>query len=140
MKEAKKLHVEARVSEGPCGLEEIQKFQDYLGPKGYRIIVAETVRGGVIFKGDTFQEAEKTMALVKSVYVDDENVEKAYYDFRAEKRSAQASAHPLSQAQGRLFCVLTCLFVAGVLSEMHEVRTFAPCKSSLFDMFAFFVA
>ena len=33
--------------------------------------------------------------------------------FRAEKRSAQASEHPLSQAQGGLFCVLTtvCLFV-----------------------------
>ena len=29
--------------------------------------------------------------------------------FRAEKRSAQASAHPLSQAQGGLFCVLTVL-------------------------------
>ena len=27
--------------------------------------------------------------------------------FRAEKRSAQASAHPLSQAQGGLFCVMT---------------------------------
>ena len=80
MKEAKKLHVEARVSEGPCRLEEIQKFQDYLGPKGYRIIVVDAVRGGVIFKGDTFQEAEKTIALVKSVYVDDEHVEKAHYD------------------------------------------------------------
>ena len=32
--------------------------------------------------------------------------------FRAEKRSAQASAHPLSQAQGGLFC--RCLLVAGV--------------------------
>ena len=31
-----------------------------------------------------------------------------------------------------------CLFVAGVLSEMHEVRTFAPCKAFLFDMFSFF--
>ena len=29
------------------------------------------------------------------------------HGFRAEKRSAQASAHPLSQAQGGLFCVLT---------------------------------
>ena len=28
--------------------------------------------------------------------------------FRAEKRSAQASAHPLSQAQGGLFCVMLC--------------------------------
>ena len=27
--------------------------------------------------------------------------------FRSEKRSAQASAHPLSQAHGGLFCVLT---------------------------------
>ena len=31
-----------------------------------------------------------------------------------------------------------CLFVAGVLSEVHEVRRFAPCKAFLFDMFAFF--
>ena len=29
-----------------------------------------------------------------------------------------------------------CLFVAGVLNEMHEVRTFAPCKSFVFDTFA----
>ena len=58
--------------------------------------------------------------------------------FRAEKRSAQASAHPLSQAQGRLSVCWLCLFVAGVLSEVHEVRTFAPCKAFLFDMFAFF--
>ena len=34
--------------------------------------------------------------------------------FRAEKRSAQASAHPLSQAQGGLFCVLTAFVVAFV--------------------------
>ena len=27
--------------------------------------------------------------------------------FRAEKRSAQASAHPLSQAKGGLFCLMT---------------------------------
>ena len=33
-----------------------------------------------------------------------------------------------------------CLFVSwsGILSEMHEVRTFSPCKAFLFDMFAFF--
>ena len=31
-----------------------------------------------------------------------------------------------------------CLFVAGVLSEMQEVRMFAPCKGFLFDMFLFF--
>ena len=41
----------------------------------------------------------------------------AVITFRAEKRSAQASAHPLSQAQGGLFlCVdwVCLLFVAGV--------------------------
>ena len=36
--------------------------------------------------------------------------------FRAEKRSAQAFAHPLSQAQGGLFCVLT-VFVCCWSSE-----------------------
>ena len=36
--------------------------------------------------------------------------------FRAEKRSAQASAHPLLQAQGGLFCVFT-LFVCCWSSE-----------------------
>ena len=30
-----------------------------------------------------------------------------------------------------------CLFVAGVLSEVHEVRTFARCKAFLFDVFTF---
>ena len=30
------------------------------------------------------------------------------------------------------------VFVAGGLREMHEVRTFAPCKAFLFDMFAYF--
>ena len=30
------------------------------------------------------------------------------------------------------FSVWLCLFVAGVLSEMHEVRTFAPCKALIF--------
>ena len=31
-----------------------------------------------------------------------------------------------------------CLFVAVVLSEVHEVLTFASFKAVLFDMFAFF--
>ena len=46
LKQAKKLHEEAGVSEGPCGLEEIEQFQDYLGPQGYRIIVLEAAWGG----------------------------------------------------------------------------------------------
>ena len=34
-----------------------------------------------------------------------------YVIFRAEKRSAQASAHPLSQAQGGLFCSVDVCFL-----------------------------
>ena len=37
--------------------------------------------------------------------------------FRAEKRSAQASAHPLSQAQGGLFCDCVRVFVCLSLRE-----------------------
>ena len=58
--------------------------------------------------------------------------------FRAEKCSAQASAHPLSQAQGGIFCLLTGLtaFVCSVrvlrLNEIQEVLTFALCTAFLF--------
>ena len=34
----------------------------------------------MIFKGEAFLEADNTIGVVKSVYVDDENVEKAHYD------------------------------------------------------------
>ena len=79
LKEAKKLHQEAGVPEGLCGLEEVNLFQKYLGPKGYRIIVVEASRGGVIFKGNKFQDADKTIALVKSVNVDEHGQETAHY-------------------------------------------------------------
>ena len=80
LKEAKKLHREAKVSEGLCGLEEINSFQEYLGPKGFRIIVVDATRGGVIFKGDKYEDEKKIIALVKSVHMDKNNQEKAHYD------------------------------------------------------------
>ena len=43
LKEAKRLHDEAGGAEGLCCLEEIDKFQDYLGPQGYRIILVELI-------------------------------------------------------------------------------------------------
>ena len=61
-------------------MEEIEKFQEYLGPQGFRIIVVDATRGGVIFKGDKYEDAGKTIALVKSVNVDENNQEKAHYD------------------------------------------------------------
>ena len=80
LKEAKRLHEEAGVVEGPCGLEEIEKFQDYLGPQGYRIIVVDARKGGVILKGEAFLEAKKKIEVVKSVYEDDRGDLKAHYD------------------------------------------------------------
>ena len=50
------------------------------------------------------------------------------WSFRAEKRSAQASAHPLSPA---FVCLVLWEFWLR-LNEIHEVRTFAPCKGFLF--------
>ena len=80
LKEAKKLHQAASVPEGLCGLTEVEKFQDYLGPQGFRIIVVEASRGGVIFKGEKYQDAEKIISIVKSVHVNEEGQETAHYD------------------------------------------------------------
>ena len=60
------------------------------------------------------------------------------WGFRAEKRSAQASAHPLSQAHGGLFCVLTggewrcrlCLFVK--CTRCERLLLVEVCKAFLF--------
>ena len=80
VKEAEKLHVDAGVTEGPSVLDDIAKFQDYLGPQDYRIIVVDACKRGVIFKGDTSLEAGKLIALVKSNYEDENGDLKAYYD------------------------------------------------------------
>ena len=80
LKEARKLHQEANVTEGLCGLEEVDRFQEYLGPMGFRIIVVEASRGGVVYTGDKFRDSEKIIAIVKSVYVDESGQETAHYD------------------------------------------------------------
>ena len=80
LKEAKKLYQEAGVQEGPCGYEEIQKFQDYLGPLGYQLIVVEPVRGGVIFTGEAFKDVPKVIQLAKTYYEDKDGDTKAHYD------------------------------------------------------------
>ena len=61
------------------------------------------------------------------------------WKFRVKKRSAQASVHPLSQAQGELFCVLTvfdCLslreFWLRLRNEMYnKLWTFASRRAFL---------
>lgn len=48
---AKQLHRDAEIPEGPCGVEELEKFQAYLGPQGYKIIVVDYVSCAIIFRG-----------------------------------------------------------------------------------------
>ena len=80
LKEAKKLFKEAGVPEGACGYEEIQKFQDYLGPQGYQLIVVDPVRCGVIFTGEQFKFAPKVIQLVKTYHEDKNGETTAHYD------------------------------------------------------------
>ena len=80
LKEAKKLYKEAGVQEGPCGYEEITKFQDYLGPQGYQLIVVDPVRCGIIFTGEQYKFSPKVIQLVKTYYEDVDGETKAHYD------------------------------------------------------------
>ena len=80
LKEARLLHHEAGVPEGLCGNEEIQKFQDYLGPQGYQLIVVDPARGGVIFTGEQYKSAPKVIQIAKTYYEDADGETKAHYD------------------------------------------------------------
>ena len=80
LKEAKQLYTAAGVPEGSCGYEEIQKFQDYLGPMGYQLIVVDPVRGGVIFTGEQYKFAPKVIQIVKTYYEDSDGETKVHYD------------------------------------------------------------
>ena len=61
---AKLLHKDAEVPEGPCGLEELEKFQAYLGEKGYKLVVIDYTSCAIIFKGEV-RNYEKAIYLVK---------------------------------------------------------------------------
>ena len=80
LKLVKQLYKAAGVPEGSCGYEEIQKFQDYLGPKGYQLIVVDPVRGGVIFTGEAYKFSPKVIQIVKTYYEDSDGETKAHYD------------------------------------------------------------
>ena len=61
---AKQLHREAGVPEGPCGYEELEKFQAFLGRQSYKIIVVDHVSCAFIFQGNV-NEYDKVIYLVK---------------------------------------------------------------------------
>ena len=62
---ARLLHQEANVAEGLCGYEELEKFQEYLGPHGYQLIVVEPSKCLVVFRDTTYNETPHVIGLVK---------------------------------------------------------------------------
>lgn len=80
LKIARELYKAAGVPEGPCGYVEIEQFQNYLGPKGYQLIVVDPVRGGVTFTGEAYKNAPKVIQLVKTYYEDEQGETQAHYD------------------------------------------------------------
>ena len=61
---AKQLHQDADVPEGPCGYEELEKFQTFLGPQRYKLIVVDYVSCACIFQGNVDQYS-KVIYLLK---------------------------------------------------------------------------
>ena len=59
------LHQETGVPEGPCGLPEIQRIQEHLGPQGYQIKIFEGVCGALWYHDETFDSAPKKLCLLK---------------------------------------------------------------------------
>ena len=59
------LHQETGVPEGPCGLPEIQRIQERLGPQGYQIKIFEGVCGALWYHDETFDSAPKKLCLLK---------------------------------------------------------------------------
>lgn len=51
--------------EGSCRCEELQKFQAFLGPQGYQLIVVEAYRCIILFKDPKNNEAPRVIQLVK---------------------------------------------------------------------------
>lgn len=76
----KQLYKAAGVPKGTCGYAEIEQFQNYLGPKGYQLIVVDSVRGGVTFTGEAFKTTPKVIQLVRTYYEDDKGDTQAHYD------------------------------------------------------------
>ena len=50
---ASELHRLANVPEGPCGLEELRQFQEYLAPTYQLIVMCRRRRFALIYKGPT---------------------------------------------------------------------------------------
>ena len=95
---AYKLHQETGVPEGMCGLPEIQRMQDHLGPQGYQIKIYEGVCGALWYCDPSFDSAPKKLCLLKVQQHFDglrsvpALVNKTYYCHRCNKGYNQENA------------------------------------------------
>lgn len=62
---AKRLHQEARVEEGPCGFQGLEKVQEFLGVHGYQLIVIEPSKCFILFKDPAYNTAPHSIAPLK---------------------------------------------------------------------------
>ncbi|CAH3021417.1 unnamed protein product [Porites evermanni] len=62
-RQAQELHQQARVAEGPCGIEELRRFQQALGPQYQLLVMTRMKLFFLIFKGPT---APHQIRLLKS--------------------------------------------------------------------------
>ena len=62
---AKILYREGNVPEGPCGFQELETFQEYLGPQGYQLIVVEPSKCLIVLKTPEYNDAPHVIGLVK---------------------------------------------------------------------------
>lgn len=61
----RELHRKAGVPEGMCGYAELEKFQAFLRPQGYQLIVVDASRCIILFKDPRYNEAPNVIQLVK---------------------------------------------------------------------------
>lgn len=63
---AGELHKESGVPRDKCGLPEVRKMQEYLGPQGYQIKIFEAICGALWFHDPKYDSAPKKLWLLKN--------------------------------------------------------------------------
>ena len=141
---AKELHEQAGVPEGPCGIQQLQQFQQALGPE-YQLLVMSRIKPFfIIFKG---HDAPHQIRLLKSNNHYDgctsfpAFVNKSYYCLDCEKAfNTNDKAHHSCRGKRCLACArFNCPdYVPGTQPEDHctqcNTKFFGPsCKGHHFD-------
>ena len=142
-KQAKELHREAGVPEGPCGLEELQRFQETLGPEYQLLVMTRMKPFFLIFKGPP---APNQIRLLKSndhfdgVTSFPAFLDRSYYCLECEKgfNTDDKAHHPCKGKRCSACATFNCPdYVPGTQPEDHctqcNTKFFGPsCKGHHF--------